>query len=397
MTVRISGGEFAAMADILSNAKLEHERPLELKTAAGDIESYLGDIAATLAVLPRDRIMEVVEALHNARLDRKHVFILGNGGSSATASHFACDLAKGSAVPGRPRFKAIALTDNMPLLTAWANDTSYDNIFVEQLANLASDGDVVIGISVSGNSQNVLNAMKLARKLGAITIGLTGFDGGELKNLADMAIVVPNHCMQQVEDVHLILEHAICTLLRAMAQEERDRLKRERETFTFMNSEIEEVLRSLAKDLTATLEITISYVLLLDDARQNLIVRHSYPIRSLELEPGTGQRINLSQAVDYVRVLESREAAVLRNDHSQQAVSQTEPDMAISDGFKSVGLVPLEVAGEVWGLISLAEMRSWQRSPITSEKIEVCGRLVSQAASTIQDIGAQTVVSRPSG
>lgn len=385
------------MADILSNAQLEHERALELKTPARDIESYLGDIAATLAVLPRDRIMEVVEALHNARLHRKHVFILGNGGSSATASHFACDLAKGTAVPGRPRFKAIALTDNMPLLTAWANDTSYDNIFAEQLANLASEGDVVVGISVSGNSPNVLNAMKLARKLGAITIGLTGFDGGEVKNLVDMAIVVPNHCMQQVEDVHLILEHAICTLLRAMAQEERDRLKQARETFTFMNSEIEQVLRSLAEDLTATLEITISNVLLLDEAKENLIVWCSYPIRSLELEPGTGRSIDLSDAVDCVRVLESREAAIFRDDHSQQAVSQTEPDMAMGDGFKSVGLVPLEVAGDVWGLISLGEMRSWERSPITSEKIEICGKLVSQAAGVIQDIGAQRVVARTSG
>jgi D-sedoheptulose 7-phosphate isomerase len=385
------------MTDILSNGRLEHEKPLELKTAARDIESYLCDIAATLALLPTNRILEVVEALHNARLDRKHVFILGNGGSSATASHFACDLGKGTAVAGWPRFKAIALTDNMPLVTAWANDTSYDDVFAEQLVNLASDGDVVIGISGSGNSPNVLNAIKLARKLGAITIGLTGFDGGELKNLVDMAIVVPNHCIQQVEDVHLILEHAICTLLRTMAQEERDRLKRESDIFTFINSKIEQVLRSLAKDLTGMLEITISYVLLLDDARENLIVWHSYPIRSLELEPGTGQRISLSEAADYVQVLESREATVLQNDHSQQAVSQTEPDMAISDGFKSVGLVPLEVAGEVWGLISLGEMRSWERSPITSEKMEVCGKLVSQAVATIQDIGAQTAVSRISG
>ncbi len=385
------------MTDIMSNSQLEQERPLELKTAARDIESYLADIAATLAVLPRDRIMEVVEALDNARLQRKHVFILGNGGSSATASHFACDLAKGTAVPGRTRFKAIALTDNMPLITAWANDTSYDNIFVEQLANLASDGDVVIGISGSGNSPNVLNAMKLARKLGAITIGLTGFDGGELKNLVDMAIVVPNHCMEQVEDIHQILEHAICTLLRAMAQEERDRPKWERETFTLMNSEIEQVLRSLAKDLTAKLEITISYVLLLDDARQNLIIWYSHPIRSLELEPGTGQRISLSGAAKYAQVLESREATVLRNDHSQQTVSQTEPGMAIRDGFRSVGLVPLEVAGQVWGLISLGEMRSWERSPITPDKIEVCGKLVSQAAAAIQDISGQRVVSRPSG
>lgn len=383
------------MDETSSDAQLGRDKPLLPRVGETALESYLCDIATTLAGLPRDRIMEVAEALHNARLHGKHVFILGNGGSAATASHFACDLAKGTAVPGGRRFKAIALTDNIPLVTAWANDDSFDNIFVEQLSNLLSDGDVVIAISVSGNSPNVLNAMELARKLGAITIGFTGFDGGDLKNLVDMAIVVPNHCMEQVEDVHLILEHAICTLLRALGEEEANRLKWGREAWA--DSEIEQVLRSLAKDITATLEITISSVLLLDHARQNLIVWYSHPIRSLESDPRTGQRIKLSEASQYVQVVESREAAILRTDGPQQVVSETELSGAIADGFKSVGLVPLEVAGELWGLISLGEMRCWRRSPITSEKMKVCGKLVSQAAATIQDIGGKRAVSRTSG
>ncbi len=179
------------------------------------IETYISQVRATLKELPVETIGRIVELLQEARTRRKWVFLLGNGGSAATASHFACDLAKGAITPGKPRLRAIALTDNVPLLSAWANDTSYDNIFAQQLENLIEPGDIVIAISGSGNSANVLNAVRLARSAGATTIGLTGFDGGKLKDLADICLIVPNHCMEQVEDVHMLLEHIITTCLRA--------------------------------------------------------------------------------------------------------------------------------------------------------------------------------------
>ena len=178
------------------------------------IKNYLGEVSATLANLPVERIVKAVELIEQAREKGRKVFLFGNGGSAATASHFASDLAKGAISQGRPRIKAFALTDNVPLLSAWANDTAYENIFAEQLENFIEPGDIAIGISGSGNSQNVLNGVKVATTKGAITIGFIGFDGGKLKDLVDLAIIVPNHNMEQVEDIHLLLEHVITTCLR---------------------------------------------------------------------------------------------------------------------------------------------------------------------------------------
>ena len=175
---------------------------------------YVQEIKDTLDRLPWEAVEATIAVLQEARLSNRQVFIMGNGGSAATASHFACDLGKGTLMPGRPRFRVIALTDNMPLFSALANDFGYDRVFVEQLASLVQPGDVVIGISGSGNSPNVLNAIFFARQVGAATIGLTGFDGGRLKDLVDICILVPNHCMEQVEDLHLMLEHLISTQLR---------------------------------------------------------------------------------------------------------------------------------------------------------------------------------------
>lgn len=178
------------------------------------IYRYVQEIRQTLDQLPWPAIQTAINLLHQARLNDRQVFIMGNGGSAATASHFACDLGKGTLMPGRPRFRVIALTDNMPLFSALANDFGYDRVFVEQLASLVQPGDVVIGISGSGNSPNVLNAILFARQVGATTIGLTGFDGGRLKELVDVCILVPNYCMEQVEDLHLMLEHLISSQLR---------------------------------------------------------------------------------------------------------------------------------------------------------------------------------------
>ena len=187
----------------------------------GDVNSrsvkYLDEVAKTLEHMEKDlpfKAEEIVSALVKARDSGKRVYICGNGGSASTASHMASDLNKGSNRKDARRFKAVALTDNIPAMLAWANDSSYDDIFVEQLRNHLEKGDVVIGISGSGNSSNVLKALHYANDEGALTIGLTGFDGGKMAQLAKIFYVVPNHTMQQVEDIHLLIEHMLSLILR---------------------------------------------------------------------------------------------------------------------------------------------------------------------------------------
>jgi D-sedoheptulose 7-phosphate isomerase len=187
----------------------------------GDVDTravkYLSEVAKTLGSMEKDwpyKAQELVTALLKARDSGKRIYICGNGGSASTASHMASDLNKGAIRNDAPRFKAVALTDNIPAMLAWANDASYDDIFVEQLRNHLEKGDMVIGISGSGNSPNVLKALHYANDQGAVTVGLTGFDGGKIAQLAKIVYVVPNHCMQQIEDVHLVIEHMISLILR---------------------------------------------------------------------------------------------------------------------------------------------------------------------------------------
>ncbi len=185
-----------------------------MKSASRYVGTYLTELQETLTMLPVEQVEQVIAILlETARWGRK-VFIFGNGGSAATASHFACDLAKNTVVPQAPRFRVIALNDNVPLITAWANDSDYSNVFAAQLSGLVDADDVVIGISCSGNSPNVLNAMNVARQQGAFTIGFTGDQGGRLKESVDLCIRVPSPKIEQQEDVHLILEHTICAAIR---------------------------------------------------------------------------------------------------------------------------------------------------------------------------------------
>ena len=183
------------------------------------IADYISAVTSVAAELRIEEIVRVIKVIEKARQQGNKVFIFGNGGSSATASHFAGDLSKGTITPGKRRIKAIALTDNMPVFSAWANDTDYNNVFAEQLGNLVEPGDVTIGISGSGTSENVLNGIRLAKCKGATTVGFTGFDGGRLSGMVDIAIVVPNHNMEQVEDIHLLLGHIITTCLKLEDEE----------------------------------------------------------------------------------------------------------------------------------------------------------------------------------
>jgi D-sedoheptulose 7-phosphate isomerase len=178
------------------------------------IQDYIAHLQYTLARLPLEQIEQVIEALIEAQWSRRTVYIFGNGGSAATASHFACDLGKNAAIPGLPRVRVVALTDNVELITAWANDTAYENIFAEQLRGLVEPDDVIIAISGSGRSPNVLKAVELASQAGATTIGLTGFEGGLLAGMVDIPVVIPSDCMERIEDVHLVLDHVICSTIR---------------------------------------------------------------------------------------------------------------------------------------------------------------------------------------
>lgn len=160
-------------------------------------------------------VNQVIELLLKARNEDKQVFIMGNGGSGGTASHIAGDFNKGLSLgkPREKRYKFISLVDNSPTVLSLANDVSYDDIFVEQLKNFLNNGDIVIGISGSGNSENVIRAVEFAKENGNKVIGMTGFSGGKLKDLSDICVHVPLNDMQVVEDIHMMLGHLIFSVL----------------------------------------------------------------------------------------------------------------------------------------------------------------------------------------
>jgi D-sedoheptulose 7-phosphate isomerase len=186
------------------------------------VARYLDEVRQALAGLPQAEIMRAIEILNGARAQGKQVFVMGNGGSAAMASHFACDLGKGTVEAGKPRFRVLSLVDNVPLLTAYGNDFGYDVVFAEPLASLAQPGDVAIAISSSGNSPNVLQAMDVAREQGLTTIGITGYRGGKLREKVDLCVAVPADTghpdsMQHVEDGQWVILHAIFVAIRQAA------------------------------------------------------------------------------------------------------------------------------------------------------------------------------------
>jgi D-sedoheptulose 7-phosphate isomerase len=178
------------------------------------VEAHISEVRSVLAQLPADVVEHVIDVILAAYRQRQHVYVIGNGGSASTASHFACDLSKATINGDLPRLRVTSLTDNVALLTAWANDSSYEAVFAEQLANLLDPGDVVVAISASGKSPNVLAAIDAAQSRGAITVGFVGFGGGPLKEMVDVAVHVPSHSYGVVEDCHLVLEHAITAAMR---------------------------------------------------------------------------------------------------------------------------------------------------------------------------------------
>nr|WP_321234167.1 SIS domain-containing protein [uncultured Psychroserpens sp.] len=178
------------------------------------IKNYIEDLTETLGNLDIGAIENCANVLLKAYEKGNQIFICGNGGSAATASHFACDINKGVSYGLHKRFKIIPLTDNLGTITAYSNDVGYDIVFEEQLKNFFNPDDVIIGISGSGNSENVLKAIEFVNRNGGVSIGWTGFNGGKLKEMAHHSVNANINDMQISEDIHMTMVHVLMKLLK---------------------------------------------------------------------------------------------------------------------------------------------------------------------------------------
>lgn len=191
------------------------------------IDEYFSKTSSLIGKISRDKIEKVVETLYHAWEKDAQVFIMGNGGSASTASHFVCDLAKGTIVKDKKRFKVASLVDNVPLVSSWTNDSGFGSIFAEQLRPWLKEGDVLIGVSVHGGSgkgesgpwsQNLVKAMNLAKERKAKIIAFSGFDGGAMKEMADICITIPINSeplgTPLVESFHVLIHHLVGSALK---------------------------------------------------------------------------------------------------------------------------------------------------------------------------------------
>lgn len=188
----------------------------EAKSASDYAKRYLTYLNGLLSSLDTDIIAKISDILDKARLDGRRIFMVGNGGSAATAYHYVNDFGVGCLMDGKKPFRIMALTDNVPNVTALANDTGYENIFVGQMRGLFDPKDVLVALSVSGNSPNVVKAVEYAKKVGGYTIGLVGFDGGQMLKMCDLSLLVKTEKGEYgpVEDIHLVLDHLISSYLK---------------------------------------------------------------------------------------------------------------------------------------------------------------------------------------
>ena len=178
------------------------------------IEQYFNALKSVVDHFPVEGLLMILDTLEKAREEERTVFVCGNGGSWATASHMVCDFGKNTRMPDQKRMLVIGLGDNIPALTAYANDEGYDRVFAEPLISLMKPGDVLIAISGSGNSPNILRAIEAASEIGGTTLGLTGFQGGKMKDMVDHCLVIPTDSMEMIEDFHMIVDHILTICLR---------------------------------------------------------------------------------------------------------------------------------------------------------------------------------------
>lgn len=178
------------------------------------ITNYLSELKAVVDRFPVEALEQFLSVITKAREQGATLFICGNGGSWATAAHMVCDFGKNTRMEGKNRLKVIGLGDNIPSLTAYANDEGYDRIFAEPIISLMQPEDVLIAISGSGNSPNVLRAIEAANEIGGITLGLTGFEGGKMRDMTTHCLVIPSDIMEMVEDFHMIVDHVLTICLK---------------------------------------------------------------------------------------------------------------------------------------------------------------------------------------
>jgi D-sedoheptulose 7-phosphate isomerase len=170
---------------------------------------YKSKLLRTLDTIDLAKVDEIIEVLKRARDEDRQIFVCGNGGSAATANHFACDMVKGASYGKDKRFRITALSEQIPTMTAYANDVGYDAVFVEQLKNFARKGDVLLALSGSGNSPNVIRAVEYAKSIGCQTIGLSGRDGGKLKPMVSLNVHIEDDHMGRIEDAHMAICHMV--------------------------------------------------------------------------------------------------------------------------------------------------------------------------------------------
>jgi len=184
------------------------------------IRSFIDEQQSCMTFLKSNphTIINICNQLLVARKKGKKIFVFGNGGSGSTASHFVSDLLKTAITKKEKRFKAISLTDNIPVILAWSNDASYDDIFIEQLKNHLSKGDILIGFSGSGNSKNILKALKFGKKNGGICLGFTGKSGGKMNKFCDICLKIPSQDMLSIESQHVMVCHGIISIIRSSGE-----------------------------------------------------------------------------------------------------------------------------------------------------------------------------------
>jgi D-sedoheptulose 7-phosphate isomerase len=202
----------------MPSVKTSNHKPTPPSPAA-TVKGYFEDATELIPRLPYQEVERIISVILEAFDSGHTIFVFGNGGSAASASHMMCDMNKGTIDPAQPRrLKTMALTDNIPLITAWGNDTHYERIFAEQLRNFAVCNDVAFAISGSGNSPSVLLALQAAKEAGAFTVGFAGYQGGKMKTLCDVCAVVPSDNMQMIEDMHHAMLHAMFTVVKDRIQ-----------------------------------------------------------------------------------------------------------------------------------------------------------------------------------
>jgi D-sedoheptulose 7-phosphate isomerase len=382
------------------------------------IRQYIAEMQGVLGQMPVEHIDLVVQTLHQARLQGKQVFVMGNGGSASTATHFVCDLGKNTYRTSMPAFRALGLTDNMAIFSAIANDEGYENVFAHQLRNLVQPGDVVIAISGSGNSENVIRAVELANVLGAKTVGFTGMGGGKLAKLVSTEIRVPSDQIQQVEDAHLMLEHMIIKSLNWIDQLEAIGLENEELSIDLFIPSKDTIFDSAAQEKQAELEAqaaevaptgvevpeTIDYCALCD-LLQNALKMVSASTGSIILLDPNGKVLDgvliqdfvlksawRTHAEDLVKnglvgwVIRNREPALVNNTRSDPRWFQRPWDTRRNNPRSAIS-APLLQYKRVIGAITIVDPNPHR---FTLQDMMQLSRMASSTTSTLQVINSAT-------